>query len=313
MALTAKRLRRKMAIAAKVETDYGVDAVPTGGANAIQVSDPTLTPLAGDEVRRDLILPYLGNQGALLVGDYAELQFSVEIAGAGTPGTAPAYGPLLRACSWAEVILAGTSVTYRLASDNPESATVYVNIDGVRHALLGGRGTFTMSLTPKQIPRFTFTLRGLFGPVTDTALPAEVLTGFIRPAPVSKANTPVFSLHGYSAIAESLSIDLGNTVEARHLIGEESIVITDRRATGTAVIEAKSIATKNWFGIAQAGTPGALAVQHGTVAGNIVEIAAPKVQLGRPTYGETQGITNYSLPLLLTPDTGDDELSIVVR
>lgn len=313
MALTPKRFWRKLALLAKIETDYGVDSLPTGGANAIQANEVTLTPLAGQEVRRELMLPYLGNQGALLVGNHVELQFQVEVAGSAAAGTAPAYGPLLRACGLSEVIVAATSVTYAPVSAGVESATLYANLDGVNHKLIGARGTVTVNLAPNAIPRFSFTVRGLLVAAADVALPAVTLTAYRVPLPVSKSNTPTYLLHGYSAIGESLALDLGNTVEVRNLIGEDSIQITDRQATGTAVMEAKSVATMDWFGRAVAHTKGALSLVHGTVAGNIVEFAAPAVQIGRPTYGQTQGITNISLPLMLTPVTGDDELSIIVR
>ncbi len=313
MALTSKRYWRKMALLAKIETDYATDPTPTGSANAILANQVTLTPMAGAEVRRDLMLPYLGNQGAFLVGDYVELQFSVELAGAGDAGDVPGYGVLLRGAGMAETIVADTSVTYEPVSAANESVTMYANLDGVNHKLLGARGTFTINPSPNQIPHIAFTFRGLLVPATDTSLPSVTVSGFQTPLPVSKVNTPTFSLHGTAMIGESLTIDIGNTVELRNLIGEDSIQITDRQSTGSAVVEAKSIASKNWFGIAAAHTKDALAFVHGTAAGNIVEINAPKVQIGRPTYGQTQGITNLTLPLMLTPDAGDDELSIVVR
>ena len=309
----AKRFWRKLAILAKVETTYGTDAVPTGAANAMQMTEVSLTPLAGEEVSRDLMLAHFGHQGVMLVGDYVELQGSVEIAGSGTAGTAPAYGPLLRACGMSEVLAVGVSATYQPVSAGQEGVSIYANLDGVNHKLLGARGTLTFGFTPKQIPRFTFTLRGLLGAIADTALPTAVLTGFKAPVPVSKTNTPVLTLHGYSAIGESLSIDVANSVESRNLIGEDSIQITNRQSTGSLVVEAGSIAAKDWFAIARAHTKDALALQHGTVAGNIVDVLASKVQIGRPTYGQTQGITNLTLPLMLTPNLGDDELSIVVR
>ncbi|WP_322994053.1 phage tail tube protein [Castellaniella sp.] len=313
MALSPKRYWRKLAALAKIETDYGADALPTGAANAIQFSEVTLTPMAGEEARRDLMAAHFGNQGVMLVGDYVELKFSVELAGSGAAGTAPAYGMLLRACGLAETIVADTSVAYEPASSDLEATTLYANLDGVNHKMLGARGTFTLNLTPKQIPRIAFSLRGLLGPVADAPLPAANYAAYQTPLPVTTANTPVHTLHGYAAIAESYEMDIANTVEVRNLIGEDSIQISDRQSTGTMVVEATSLATKDWFAVARAGTKGALALQHGTVAGNIVEIAAPKVQIGRPTYGQTQGITNLSLPLLFTPDAGDDEYVFTFR
>ncbi|TIV70559.1 MAG: hypothetical protein E5V89_14140, partial [Mesorhizobium sp.] len=68
------RFYRKLAILTKIETVYGTDPVPTGAANAMQVTNVSVTPLAGDQVSRDLFLPYLGQQGVILVGTYTELK-----------------------------------------------------------------------------------------------------------------------------------------------------------------------------------------------------------------------------------------------
>ncbi len=309
----AKRYFRKLATLAKIETVYGTDAIPTGAANAIQMTDVSITPIAGEEVSRDLYLPWLGSQGAQFVGTHVQVEGSVEIAGAGGAGTAPAYGPLLRACGLSEVITAATKVDYQPISAGFESASLYWNMDGVRHVLLGAKGTVSLNLTPKQIPRFSFQLWGLLGPIADVPLPAVTLTAFQRPLTVSKVNTPVASILGSSVIAESLAVDLGNQVEPRFLIGDESIEIVDRKASGTAVIQADLLAAKDWFAAAIARTRGAILWQHGLTAGNIVEISGPAVELGRPTYGQTQGITNLSVPLMLCPSAGDDELKISVR
>ncbi len=306
------RKQRRLACLAKIESTYGTDSVPAAAANAIRLNDVTLTPLAGGEEARELMLPYLGNQGVELTGNYIQLEFSVEIAGAGAAGTAPGYGVLLRSCGLAETITANTSVEYDPVSDGEEASSIYFNQDGVRHVSLGTRGTVTMDFTPQRIPRFRFTMMGLLGTISDQSLPAPVLTGFKKPIVVSKANT-TFSLHGYTAAAESIAIDLGLSVEQRLLIGAESIEITDRQSTGTAVIPATPLATKNWFSIAQNATEGTLQVIHGTAAGNIVQIDAPAVQIGRPTQGQTQGITNYTLPLMLKPSSGDDEITITIK
>jgi hypothetical protein len=306
------RYIRKLAVLLKADVTYGVDAVPTGAANALQVSNVEITPLAGQDVSRELVIPTFGHQGVILTNNHVTMAFDIEIAGAGAEGDAPAWGPALIACGFAQTIDAGVSVAYAPKSDAFGSAAIYYFLDGVRHILLGARGTMSLSLAPSQIPRFRFSLTGLQGTITDQAMPVVDHTGFITPVIVNKANTAM-SLHGWAAIAESLSLDIAHQVEPRFLIGYEGIEITDRQATGIAVVEATSLATKNWFALAQAGTRDALAVQHGTVAGNIVEFDAPKVQIGRLTQGSSQGIANYSLPLMLTPDAGNDELVITVR
>lgn len=306
------RYFRNRAILVKPETTYGVDAVPTGAANAMQMTNVNFEPLVGEDVNRDLVLPYMGHQGVMLVGNYARISGEVEIAGSGTAGTAPAYGPLLRACGLAEVVTPATDVKYTPISSLQEAVSIYFNVDGVRHVLLGARGTMTLQLTPKQIPRFVFTMTGLLGTITDQALPTVDLTDFVKPVPVSKANT-TFSLHGHAGACEGVSMDLGNQIEPRLLIGAESIELVDRMMTGNATMEAVSLATKNWFQIAQAHTTGALAAQHGTVAGNIVKFEAQAVQIGRPNYGETQKIVNNGLSLIYQPVAGNDEFAITIQ
>ena len=308
----ARRYYRKLAALAKIEAVYGTDNTPTGALNAMLMTDVTVTPMQGERVSRNLLLPYFGDQGFVLAGLYSRLEGSIEIAGAGTAGDAPAYGPLLRACGLAEILTAGTKAEYKPVSTGHESAALYVNLDGVNHVMVGARGTVTASLAPKQIPKFKFVLSGLLGPIVDTALPACDLTKFQRPLVCSKSNTTL-TLHGLATVMESLDVNLGNQVEPRLLVGSESIEITSRAVSGTSVIEAVALATKDWFAITKAATTGAMLSKHGTVAGNIVEIEAPAVQIGEPAYGNTQGILNTSLPLAMTPVTGDDEIVIRVR
>lgn len=312
MALSQKRYFRKLAVLAKIEADYGADAAPTGAANAIQMTEVSVTPLAGGEVSRDLLLPYLGQQGVELVGTYVTLEGSVELAGASAAGTVPAYGVLLRACGLAETVTVGTSVEYDPVSSGFEAATLYYNRDGVRHIMLGARGTFVISMSPSQIPRMRFTFTGLAGTISDAPLPGVDLSAFVRALVVTKANTTM-ALHGWTAVAEQLTVTLGNQVEPRFLIGEESIQIVDRQMTGSIVVEAKSLETVNWFDIAKARTRAPAAITHGTIAGNIVELEMPAVEVGRPTEGETQKILNYTLPLMPCPVSGDDEFKMTVR
>lgn len=296
----ATRRWKKVAALLKMETVYGTDAVPTGLANFIQLSDVAFTPLAGDEEARNLMQPKLGHQGVTLTGEYAQLDFSVEIAGSGVAGTAPAWGPLVRSSGFGEVITAATDVQYDLIHDNFESSTIYFNADKVNHILLGSRGSLSsISMAAKRIGKFRFSMKGLVGTITDQALPAVDASKWTKGLVVNKANTTM-SLHGWQAIAESLDINTGSQVSKLDYIGEELIDIGDRAATGTTVVKATTLAEVNWFAIAKSEALGALAAQHGKVAGNIVKFDSDAVQLGRPTEGNTNGIRNYSIPLMLT-------------
>ena len=79
------------------------------------------------------------------------------------------------------------------------------------------------------------------------------------------------------------------------------------------MIEAPAIATKDFIIAAKTSVLAALALVHGTVAGNIVKIDAPKVQLLNPTYSSDDGINMLNMGLVPTRDTGDDDIKITVQ
>lgn len=309
-----ERRGKKLAILAKIETTYGTDATPAA-ANAMLVRNWTFTPLEGEEIKRDLVMPYYGSQGIILAGLYCKLEFEVELAGSGAAGTVPFWGVLARACGLSETIVATTSVTYAPISSGFEAVTVYWNLDGTRHVMLGARGSLTLSLDSNKLPIMKYALTGLLGTVTDAALPATTLPVYPNPVVASKTNTPTFTLHGYAAIMETFSIDLGNTVEPRLLVGSESILITGRETSGSNTLQADQIANIDWQAKAVARTRGPLAITHGLSAGNIIQIAAPAVEVGKPTHGQSNGILNTTMKLDFCPSasTGNDEISIVVK
>lgn len=305
------RRYRKLAIRCRIETDYGVSADPTT-ADIIAGKNVTYTPIEATEVDRDLLLPYLGNQGVILTGKHAKLEFDVEMAGAGAAGTAPKYASLLRACGLAETLDMGISAVYSIVEDGVESATIFFEIDGVRHIMLGARGNLSVNIAPKAIPHYRFEMTGLLGTISDQPLPAVTMAGWQAPLEASSANTTM-ALHGWSSVAESLSINLGNTVTPRFLIGSESVIISDRKTTGQAVVEATSLATINWFARALDRSRGALELVHGKVAGNIVQLDGPAIEVGKITQGQADNILNYTLPLSFCPVEGRDEFTITIR
>ena len=308
----AARMFRKLALLHKIETAYGTNATPAA-ANAIIGTNVSFTPLDGEEISRDLMLPYMGHQGVLLDGLTAKLEFDVELAGAGAAGTVPKYGSLLRICGMAETVTAATSVVYSIIEDGVESGSLYFISDKVQHVMLGCRATVALSAAPLALPKLRFTVIGLLGTVTDIAtMPAVSMTGWTTPVSVNKTNSAL-TLHGWAAIAESLSIELGNVLTPRFLIGSEAVLISDRKSTGTAIVEASQLSDINWFSKALSRARGAMMFKHGIAAGNIVQIDAPAVEIGKPSQGEKNGIVNYTLPMMFAPVTGRDELTITVK
>lgn len=308
-------LSRKRTILAKIETVYGTDPVPTGAANAILVRNLTITPQETETASRDLVRTYLGNSEQLPVAIHGMLEFEIEMAGAGAAGTAPAYGPLLRACAFAETINAGVSVVYAPVSATFESVTLYFNVDGVLHKMTGARGTVSLDIIAKAIPVFKFKFTGLYVAVIDAAAPTVTLTAWQKPVPVNGVNTTGLTLHAYAGgVLSQLSIDMANSVIFRSLVGAESVLITDRKPAGNITMEATTVAAKDWWTTVKNATTGALSITQGTVAGNKVKIDAPAVQIIKPTYQDMDGVQMLQAGLILVPGTsGNDEISITVQ
>lgn len=305
---------RKKILLAKIEATYGTDATPSGAANAILTHNLEIMPLEGDVVQRDVDRPTLGNDLAIHVGSHVKCSFEVEIAGSGAAGTAPAYGPLLRACGWAETVTASVDTQYDPVSGNEEAATLYLHFDGQKHALVGARGNVGFTLDPKGIPRYKFDFTGLWVDPASVGDPTPDTSAFQTPLAVTNANTPTCTLHGGSYNTISLNYDHANQVTYRNVIGQESVEIVDRAPKGSITIEAPALSTKNFFTTAKANTTGAFQLVHGTTAGNIVQFDASTVQLLSPKYGESDGIRTLQMDMSFIPSSaGDDEFKITVK
>jgi hypothetical protein len=306
-------LTRKRLILAKIESTYGTDSTP-GGTEAILVRNLEITPLQADVVTRDLIRPYLGNFEQILANQRVEITFEVELAGSGAAGTAPAWSPVMKSCAMSETISAGTSVTYAPVSSSFSSCSIYFNNDGVRHKITGCRGSFSISGEVGQIPVISFTMMGIYNAPDDSALPTPTYSNQATPVIFKQGNTTGFQVFSYSGCLQSFSLDMANEMVYRELVGcTKEVLITNRAPNGTAVIEATTIATKDFFTIANGTSTGNLTFQHGQTAGNIVTFSSPQTDIGSPTYSDQDGIQMLNLPYVATPTTaGNDELTLVL-
>ncbi len=298
----------------KNEAVYGTDAVPTVVANAILARNVTIKPLRLITDERNFSLPHFGNQGRLVSGQFVEVDFEVEMAGSGTAGTAPAYGPALKACGLSETIVAVTSATYAPATPvvgSDVSCDIYVNIGGRQHKVVGALGNVRGTLEAGKIPLFAFHFVGLFVVPTDVALAGLTLAAFQKPLPVNNANTTPATLFTYAAKFRRMEFDLGNKIDYRNVVNSEAVRFLDRKSTARFVFEGETVAIKDWWTIIKNATDGAFTVTQGTVAGNKMTIAAGQVQLLEPDVGDEGGVEMMTVPADLKPTTaGNDELSI---
>tara|TARA_B100001063_G_scaffold241712_1_gene269097 strand:- start:647 stop:1585 length:939 start_codon:yes stop_codon:yes gene_type:complete len=298
-------LLRKRLVLIETESTYGTDPTPTG-ADAVLVSDLSITPQSSDVVSRDLIRPYLGASPQLLANTKVECTFSVELAGSGTAGTAPQYGKALKACGLAETIAAGTSVTYDPVSSGFESVTIHYNIDGVRHKMTGCRGTVAISASVGEIPTLDFSFTGIYNAPDDSALPTPTYANQADPLLFKNGNTTSFQLLSYAGNLQDFSFELGNEIIYRELIGAgKEVLITNREVSGSVSIEAVLMATKDYFASAvdDDAALGNLQFTHGTAAGNIVQFTSSKVDIGDVSYDDSDGIAMLEIPYTCVPNS----------
>lgn len=307
---------RNSAVFVKVETTEGTDAVPID-TDAMLVSNLTIAPLDGSEVSLDYIRGYFGNSPSIRVEDYFTVTFDVDMAGSGVAGTAPAWGKALQACAFAETIDTGVSVTYNPVSKDMKSVTIYYYVDTVLHTGLGARGNVSFEMTANARPLAKFNFICKIGSIVDDATPiVPDFTGFITPAPVTTANTSgTIAAKTLGCDANKLEIngftlDMGNQVKHRQLVGCSSVVITDRQPMGTTSIQMTPLSVVDWFDYIRTSTQDEFEIVHGTTAGNIITFNMPQAQLAMPKYSDSDGIVMLDCDVRVLPDTGNDEITI---
>jgi len=303
---------RKKTVLVKLETAYGVDPTPTGAANAVLTTDFKIMPMEGNDVSRNLEQPYLGAQGTLPVELHTKVTFNVELEPSGTAGTAPAWGPLLRACAVAETVTALTSVTYNPVSDNHESVTLWFGLDGTKFVSTGMRGDCSLDFTAQGIPYLRFTFTGLFTQPTEEAVPTPTLAAYKKPQVVTQANT-TFSLGGLSLVLRKLMLALGNDVQPSFLVGEELVDITDKAEMVDFTVKAVPLTTFDPYAAALSDDDLALILVHGKAAGRIATLAMPKIEIQRPQgLEDVQGKVEWPLKAQPLPTAGNDQWTLTL-
>ncbi len=301
---------RKKVLLMKLEATYGQDSGPLG-ADAIPAIDVAIRPMEGADVDRGHDTPWLGASGTIPHDLHMVLTCKIELQGSGTEGLAPRFGPALRAMGLAETIVADTSVTYNPISGGFESATIYLEIDGILYAMLGCQGTGDIVVNASGIPQLEATFTGLWAKPTDATAPAPNLTNWPKPLVASAVNTPVFTIGGTSHNMRNFKLMLGNDVQGRFMVGEEKIVIADRSEKIEMQIQATDLATFDPFALARDQSEVALVLTHGTVAGRRATISVPKAQMQRPgAPTEAQGIKEWPLSLVPLPGVGNDQWTL---
>jgi hypothetical protein len=309
-------LTRKKFLIAKIESTYGTDPSPVGGSDAIQVTNLEVTPIESDNVQATSLQGFIGNstRSTILANKRVSITFDVELSGSGTAGTAPAFGPLLKACGLSETVVADTSVTYAGVSSTFSSATLYCFYDGTRHKITGARGTVSFNLTAGQFATASFNLIGIYNAPDDTALSGSFTVANQAAAiEVNDTNVTTATFHGVTGVRiESFDLAINNEFFHKETMSNKEVVITNRAPGGTCVVEAPAVGTTDYFAKAVGVSTAASSIVLGATGGNIVTVNAPQTDITGVSYGDTNGVISLSMPYLALPTTaGNDEFSVV--
>ena len=305
-------------IAAKKEVTYGTDPVPTLAADAVLTRNYSTTPVEVDQIDRNLDSRRYGATRQKPSNVRQRSSYEVELAGSGAAGTAPAWMRLLSAAGMRDaVIAAGATATQTFAqpSDPKGSLAEYSWTDNQLRKALGQRGSFSLDFTAGALPFASLTMTGLLPVAAPRAVEvpgAADFTKWIEPVEVNNENS-LFTLDGFGAVTRSLRIDAGVNANLRSLVGARYIKSGDHNATARVVIEAPSIAAKDYLAKLQTGDLVAWKFTHGKTAGNIVEVDGTSAQITSIAEQEEDDTLMFDIGLLLTVSGDVEDLTIVAK
>ena len=319
---------RGKTLLAKLQPNPATDPEPDG-SNAIITEELNWQPYEGNRITVERDRLTLGNFEEINTSPQIGASFNVDFSGAGdsdNPDQPPGYGVLLRACGLSETIDSTATeekVIYQPVSEGFEEVALYFVRQGILHKGLNCKGNVQINLGAEQLPRFQFdNFVGLYvkptPPPSGGSAIVPAAEHFTDAVAFTKDNSPVFTFDGetFAPCTNSFTFNLNNTVAWKDEANCRGSIIEDRRPSGEIVIKAPNFASKDLFAFLeshQGVTTTDVKVQHGTTAGNIVEILLPKIQFTTLQETEVRGELYYTIGYNALPDDGDDEIQIIVR
>lgn len=275
----------------KKEVTYGT-AVVLAAADTIWAEGVRYTP-KGTKVESDPAKPGVGGTPSQVYGEHAEITFEVPLSASGTAGTAPKWGPLIKACGLGETVVPTTSVTYRLLDDPSasDSLTIGWREANRSHQLIGARGKVGLKFAKGGRPMLVFTFRGLHQTVAAGAslVAADAnFTGWVDARPVAQGRT-TFSLSGQALPLRDLTLDANDNIKFVDLPHQENVrLLGPRSISGRVKCSMPPVATYNpetpWLSRANV----AFSLVHNTTAGSIITVTG-QGQMGEPSYARDDG------------------------
>jgi hypothetical protein len=208
------------------------------------------------------------------------------------------------------VFIVPTGFMYHPTSDNQESMTIWLYMDGLLHKLTGAMGTWNVEAAAGSFGKINFTITGSYNDPVSADMLTSITYEMISPPQVELA---YFYFDQYRHLkAQQLTFDLANTVVPREDVNAEDgyagVLITSRKPVGTMNPEMPRLHEVNLWSILSAGTFSSVQARFGTAAGNTVWMYSPALQLSGPTYGDRENIRTLQTNMNFCRIQGDDEI-----
>lgn len=301
------RFWKKKAVLIKPEATYGKDAVPDGMVNWIEARNISLTGYEAETADRNIVMPYMGNGGKIIISRWSKLSFDIALVGSGVAGTAPRWGALMLGALFAQTVTAATSTVFNLVSDDPGSLTAYINIDGTLHAFIGSRGNVKGKIGAKGLPMLSFEFSSLYTAPVVGVMPTIDRAGWAVEEGVNAVNTGHVTVGGVDLAFSELTWDCGNKVTRLDLPGQREVMLSDRAASADLTVVAPALSVFNPYTLADQAIVMDISNVHGTVAGKKIKTVLKSKIVGVAEV-EIEGMAAYKLTLSPEPVDGNDEI-----
>jgi hypothetical protein len=309
-------LMKRRVIAARLESVAGTGVELTADYGAFLAYDASIQQNMDSEVRQ--MQGKFSPLGATLGAHLGTLNFSMELTGSGSGG-APVPG-------WADVLLPACGFVKATATFSPESTapgaagagtkTITIGLfeDGVLKKLTGAMGNCKLTGEAGKRVMLEFEFQGVWNAPVDSALITPTYPTVSPLRMVSSAFTITEGSTDWTPKLSKFELDFGNELTVREDVsaaaGVYAALITGRRLNGTMDPESTLVATNDLYGDRLALTEKELSIVLGSVAGNIVTLAAPALQFIDPQEGDRNGMQVDEVAFQLNASSGDDELTI---
>lgn len=308
MAQTLLR-KQNQALIAALEGTYGTAASPTG-ANAILVQDLSVKMLDSQTQDRKNVVSFMGAQGAVTTARQITTSFGVEAATSGTAATPPAWGDVLMACGFAEVVGA-SDVAYTPVDDGFSSLTMIYRIKALQQRLIGSRGSVTINLDQGAVPSFKFDFISLYEDPTEeaAALSGVDYSSFKVPESVTDVATQV-TLFGTPVAMRKLSINPGIMVDMERHTEGESVEIGGRNGEVSISFRTSEAQLVDAIKKGSGNFEGALQAVHGNEANKTLTVALPNIQVKTADIEWDGEFASVSMTAVIKPLSANTDLTI---